>query len=356
VKICTLRSLRPISTNCVTPKQIKQKGGIMSEERFLITGALGCIGAWIGRNLRQQGVQTAVFDLSSDAYRMKLVMSEEELAQVRFITGDITDLSTVEKAVVETGATHVIHLAGLQVPTCKANPTLGAWVNVVGTVNIFEAVRRAGSQVRGLVYASSVAALGPDDFYPQKPIRDDVPLRPDTLYGVYKQANEHTARLYWQDWQISSVGLRPYVVFGVGRDQGLTADLAKAILAAAAKRPFHIKFSGPVALQYVDDTARIFIESARAGYRGAAVCNLRNDVITVADFVTALRAEAPGAQITFETNHPLPFSADLDDSGLRRILGEVPHTPLRAAIRQSLEQFKVLLAQDRIDLAQLEMT
>ena len=142
--------------------------------------------------------------------------------------------------------------------------------------------------------------------------------------------------VYWQDWQVGSVGLRPYTVYGVGRDQGLTSDLAKAILAVAAGKPYHIKFSGLVALQYTDDTARIFIESARAGYQGAAVCNLRNDVVSVAEFVATLQAQAPSAQITFEPDRPLPFPADLDDCGLRHILGDIPHTPLPAAIQQTL--------------------
>ena len=326
----------------------------MSEQRFLVTGAMGCIGAWVVYNLVQEGVPAAVFDLSDNPHRMQLIMSQDEIDQVHFIGGDITDPAAVERALVKTGATHVIHLAALQVPFCRAAPVLGARVNVVGTVNLLEAVRRAGDQVHGLAYASSVAALGPDDFYSQKPVPDDVPLRPDTLYGVYKQANEHTARLYWQDWQVGSVGLRPHVVYGAGRDQGLTSDLAKAILAAAANRPFHVKFSGPVALQYADDVARIFIAAARAEHRGAAVCNLRQDVLDVADFVEALQVEALEARITQETNRPLPFPADLDDSGLRRILGSVPHTPLPAAIRQNLDLFRSLLAQERINLGQLE--
>lgn len=324
------------------------------EERFLITGAMGCIGAWVVYNLVREGVPTAVFDLSDNPHRMRLILSQDEIDRVRFITGDITDPLAIAQALAETGATHVIHLAALQVPFCRADPVLGARVNVVGTVNLFEAVRQAGDQVRGLAYASSVAALGPDNFYPQKPVQDDAPLRPDTLYGVYKQANEHTARLYWQDWQVGSVGLRPYIVYGAGRDQGLTSDIAKAILAAAAGRPYHVKFSGPVALQYADDVARIFIAAARAEHKGAAVCNLRQDVVDVADFVEALRAEAPDAHITQETNRPLPFPADLDDSGLRRILGSVPHTQLPAAIRHSLDLFQSLLAQGRINLQQLD--
>jgi hypothetical protein len=98
----------------------------------------------------------------------------------------------------------------------------------------------------------------------------------------------------------------------------------------------------------------MFIAAARAGYQGAAACNLRNDVLEVADFVKILKAEVPAAQITVTPNSPLPFPFDLDDSGLRRILGNIPHTPLPVAIRETLGRFQVLLARGQIDLKQLE--
>ncbi len=331
----------------------------MGDETFLITGSQGCIGAWVLRNLvvevlSQGGVRVIATDLAPDPIRPRLLMTPEQWERITFIQLDIADLNKLQALVEREGVTHIIHLAGLQVPFCKANPSLGARVNVVGTVNIFETARRSQGQVRGLSYASSVAVLGPAQLYPQYPLPDDAPLYPATLYGVYKQANEQTARLYWQDWQIGSVGLRPYVVYGVGRDQGLTSGIAKAILAAAAGRPYQIKFDGLVALQYADDVARMFIAVARASYAGAAVCNLRHDVVTVADFITLLQAEAPEAKVTALANNPLPFPADLDDSGLRAILGHLPHTPLTMAIRATLDQFEGLLARGQIDLSQLD--
>lgn len=323
----------------------------MNNETFMVTGAMGCIGAWALRNLVQAGVPVVATDLATDPVRPRLVMTEDELAQVKFAQLDVTDLQAVRRVVEENGVTHIIHLAGLQVPFCRANPSLGAQVNVVGTVNIFEAARHAG--VKGLAYASSLAVLGPAEEYPEGPIGDDVPLLPRTLYGVYKVANEGTARIYWQDWQVGSVGLRPYIVYGVGRDQGMTSDIAKAILAAVAGQPFHIRFDGPVALQHADDVAKMFIGSARAQYQGAAMCNLRNDIIEVSEFVRLIQAEQPDAALTFATDKPLPFPFDLDDGGLRVILGEMPWTPITDAIRGDLARFKDLLDKGMIDLKQL---
>lgn len=324
----------------------------MSNETFLITGSMGCIGAWVIRNLVEDGVEVIATDLATEPVRPRQVMGEEALSKVTFAQLDVTDLKAVRSIVEENGVTHIVHLAGLQVPFCRANPSLGAQVNVVGTVNIFEAARHA--DVKGLAYASSLAVLGPAEDYPEGKLEDDVPLLPRTLYGVYKVANEGTARIYWQDWQVGSVGLRPYIVYGVGRDQGMTSDLAKAILATAAGKPFHIRFDGPVGLQHANDVAKMFIGSARAQHQGAAACNLRNDVVSVTDFVAILKEIEPSAQITVAQNNPLPFPWDLDDGGLREILGGMPWTPVKEAIQQDLAHFRQLLDAGLIDLGQLE--
>lgn len=325
----------------------------MSGETFLLTGSMGCIGAWVLHNLVAEGARVVASDLAAEPVRPGQLLSDEELSRITFTRLDVTDRKAVAGMVAEHNITHIIHLAGLQVPFCRANPSVGAAVNVVGTVNILEAAREHWGQVKGLAYASSLAVLGPGNLYPETPVRDNVPRIPQTLYGVYKTANEETARIYWQDWQIPSIGLRPYIVYGVARDQGMTSDIAKAILATVAGRPYHIKFGGPVALQYADDVAKMFIGCARSGYQGAAACNLRNDVVDVADFVSALQEEFPSAQVTYEAGNLLPFPADLDDSGLRSILGTIPHTPLRAAIRDTAQRFEALLAENKVDLAQL---
>lgn len=326
----------------------------MSSETFMLTGSMGCIGAWTLRNLVREGVRVVATDLATDPMRPRQVMSAEELSHVEFAKLDVTDLNAVKKLVADEGITHIVHLAGLQVPFCRANPSVGAAVNVVGTVNILEAARANWGQVKGISYASSLAVLGPSDSYPDTPVQDDVPLLPTTLYGVYKQANEWTARIYWQDWQIPTIGLRPYIVYGVARDQGMTSDIAKALLAVAAGRSYHLRFGGPVALQYADDVARIFIETARSGYQGATACNLRNDVVDVGDFVEMVKARYPQAQLTYNASNLLPFPYDLDDSGLRGILGKVPHTSLEDAIDESVTIFKHLLAENLIDLKQLD--
>ncbi len=319
----------------------------MDGERFLVTGALGCIGAWVVRNLIREGVPTAIFDLASDPRRLRLIMTDAELAQVQMLAGDITDLAAVEAAIGDTGATHLIHLAGLQVPFCKADPALGARVNVVGTVNVFEAAKRRG--LRQVVYASSAAVYGISEDYPEGPLAHDAPQYPLTHYGVYKLANEGTARVYWRDDGIASIGLRPYVVYGPGRDQGLTSSPTTAMLAAVLGQPYRIPFGGRFDFQFADDVARDFIRSARVRYEGADVFNLHGSLVHVSDIVAALEAAVPTirGQLSY-AEAPLSFPEEMDDTPLLKTLGLLPHTPLADGITATLTTFREAIADGRL--------
>jgi len=313
---------------------------------FLVTGTMGCIGAWVLRNLLDDGAKIVATDIDTTVTRPGLLLSDMQIESINWERLDVTDAQAVNAMFEKHQPTYVIHLAGLQIPFCKADPSMGAMVNVVGTTNVFEAARHY--KVRGLCYASSVGVLGSIEHYPNRPLTEsDLPL-PNNLYGVYKTANENTAKVYWQDWQVGSIGLRPYTVYGVCRDQGMTADIAKACLAVAANEPFHIRFDGPITVQHANDVARIFIDSALAEYQGADVFNLRNDVIEVAEFVASLKQLFPESQITFEQNNPLPFPSDFDDAAIQRALGTVAHTPLKKAIQSDVDQFAALLESGKL--------
>jgi nucleoside-diphosphate-sugar epimerase len=224
---------------------------------------------------------------------------------------------------------------------------LGAAVNVVGTVNVFEAAKKAGlSQV---IYASSVAVFGHKDEYAAARLSDDAPLHPHNLYGVFKQANEGTARIYWQDEAIASIGLRPYTIYGPGRDQGLTSTPTQAMLAAARGESYHISYGGYNGFQYVDDVARIFIQAARTQYKGAGVFNIEGSVSHMREVVAAIEAAEPGSKgrITYE-DKPLMLPDGQEDSALRELLGTLPDTPLQEGVSQTVAHFKQALADGRL--------
>ena len=235
--------------------------------RFLVTGAHGCIGAWVVHELLEDGHRVATFDLSTDPRRLRLLLDEPALAVVPHVAGDIADPAALESALDEHEITNVIHLAALQVPFCRADPPLGARVNVLGTVNVFEAVRRRAERTAPVVYASSVGAFDA----PEEHVAPSMTGHPGTLYGVFKRANESTAFVYREENGVSSIGLRPHTVYGVGRDQGLTSAPTSAMLAAAAGAHYRIPFGGSAQLQHARDVARAFIAASLSGYEGASV-------------------------------------------------------------------------------------
>lgn len=323
--------------------------------RVLITGGYGFIGAWIIRNLLARGDQVWVYDLKEDPRRLRLILPDADLRRVAFVPGDVTDLPGLSAAITAHGITEVIHLAGLQVPTCRADPLLGARVNVLGTLAVFEAIRAAGGQVRRVVYASSAAVFGGPDKYPAGPLNDGVPLVPSTHYGVFKCCNEGNARIYFQDHGISSVGLRPWTVYGVGRDLGMTSEPTKAIKAALLGRPYHISFGGWTDFQYVDDVAKAFVLGLERPYTGSKSYNLRGAVVTLADFRTALCRVLPEADrlVTVGTTQ-IAIAYDLSDAGIERDLGPMPKTGLEDGIRETVEMFRRLRDEGRLDTADLD--
>ena len=129
--------------------------------RVLMTGGYGCIGSWVAKRLVDAGREVWIFDLKEDTHRLDLILDPEQTERVHFIRGDVSDPDAVRSAVETVGATHILHLAGLQTPTCRANPILGAQVNVIGTLAVFEAALALKDQVQRVVYASSAAVHGP---------------------------------------------------------------------------------------------------------------------------------------------------------------------------------------------------
>jgi UDP-glucuronate 4-epimerase len=293
--------------------------------KFLVTGAYGCIGAWTTAELVRDGHDVVTFDLSAEPRRLRLLLDES----VPHVTGDITDPAAVDRAF--RGITNVIHLAALQVPFVRADPRLGAQVNVLGTVNVFEAAKQRGLPV---VYASSIAALDGDGLSIGKP---------STLYGAFKRANEHTADVYLREYGIASVGLRPHTVYGVGRDQGVTSAPTTAMLAAAAGKPFTIPYGGACQLQFARDVARAFVAVSLAVPEGAEVHNLPGRRVSVEEIVATLGSDRIGYDDVL-----LPFPEEVDSASFAALVPGFEETPLDEGVAATVERFRTLLSEGKV--------
>lgn len=322
----------------------------MEGERFLVTGALGCLGAWVAATVVGEGVPVIGVDLADDPYRLRYLLSDAEMAGVELIRHDILDSEFLADLMVRRQVTSVIHLAALQVPFCRADPLRGAQVNVSGTVAVFEAVRRASVVRHPLVYASSIAAYGaPDGDNPDGDPGAGPTGAPATHYGVYKRANEDGARVHFLEFGSSSIGLRPHVVYGVGRDQGVTSHATSAMLAAATGRPAAIPFSGAIQLHYARDAAADFVAAARSDHRGATVHNLGGPSTSISELVAIIEGIVPEAAGTIAVEGaPLPFPSEVSEGDLGGVIGQRSRTSLQTGVEETIARFRALHSAGRL--------
>jgi UDP-glucuronate 4-epimerase len=305
---------------------------VSSGERFLVTGALGCIGAWTCAELAAEGTEVVGFDLGDDDRRIRLATD----AEIPLVRGNVTDRDALANVLDERGITHVIHLAALLLPSIKADPPYGTAVNIGGTVNVFDAAKTRDLQV---AYASSAAVYSQVDDL-GGPVPNDAVGHPVTFYGVHKQTCEALARIFWDEEQVPSIGIRPFIVYGPGRDNGLTASPSLAMAAAAAGEDYEIAFGGRTQLQFAPDSARVFIAAARAATEGARAFNLGGPASTLGEAARAIEAASPGVTIGVDEQTILPFPEEFDGAPLEDAIGRITWTPLADGVRQTINRLR----------------
>jgi UDP-glucuronate 4-epimerase len=320
-------------------------------ERYLVTGALGALGAWTIRHLLDRGASVVAHDIATSLDRLRLFIDDDELARIVFVSGDVADADALERLVAEQQVTRIIHMAALQVPFVRADPVLGARVNVVGTTAVFEAARRNGDQVRGIAYASSGSVYSADDANPSAPLRLDTPIRPPTLYGVFKQANEGTARIYWEDNGVASIGLRPCgIVYGPGRDQGNSSPPSKAMLAAAVETDYYIPWGGQIIFSHSSDVASAFVQAAEAIPAGAQVFNLGGSASSVHDLVAAVEETEPAMRGRIAIGDAAMIGpVEVDEAALGAAVGPVSWRPISDGVRDTIATLRTAMDRGTLD-------
>lgn len=326
----------------------------MYRPKYLVTGAHGFIGAWVIKRLLDENVGLVILDRSADPHRLRLILDEAEVARLQFVAADICEFDPLNQIIERHQVSHIIHLAGLQVPSCRANPRLGAMVNVIGTLNVFETSLRHPGQITQIVYASSAAVFG--EAHDERPVSEHQATNPTSHYGAFKRCNEDNARVFFLDHGIRSIGLRPLTVYGVGRDFGVTSDPTKAMKAAVVGRPFHIRFGGRTDFLYARDAADAFIRASKSELDGAHVFNLHGQAASIAEIVSEIERIVPHAKGTItHAKQGLPIPSELSDTAIRAVLGDLPSTPLRTGIEETIDRFDTLHREGRLDASDLDV-
>lgn len=288
-------------------------------ERILLVGGTGFIGQRVVKALADRGIAPRVFDLPGALGRTALPTGCEAVA------GDVTDAPALIAAA--KGCSAIVHLAGLMTVDCAKDPGRAFGVNVMGSLNVFDAAGAAGAAV---AYLSTAGVFGPQDpIHPQ----------PMTIYGVTKLAVEGLARVQAADHGIPSLGLRPYIVYGPGESSGIAAGPSIALAAAVRRVPATIRFSGRVGFVHVDDVARLLVAAVTRPMTGATVLTMAGDTREMTEFVDTIRAGTGWDGISI-SGPPLRIPADLTSDRVPDWLGDHPATTMEDGIAATLAELR----------------
>ena len=251
--------------------------------KYLVTGGAGFIGSHIVDRLLADGQQVRVLDNFSSGKRENLPAGDE----VEIIEGDVSDFDTVRKAM--EGVDAAFHEAAIaSVPDTVRDPLASARVNYVGTVNVLEAARQAGT--KRVMFADSAAVYGD---LPDLPKREDMPVKPLSPYAIDKLASEDACRVYHHLYGLETVCLRYFNVFGPRQDpsspySGVISIFSDAL--KSGKRPL-IFGDGEQTRDfvYVADVVEANIRAATApDAAGRAINIATGSTITVNDMLKTI--------------------------------------------------------------------
>ena len=205
--------------------------------KLLVTGGAGYIGSVVSRQLVGAGHEVVVLDNLERGYR------EAVAPQARLVEADLRDRSGVARALDE-GFDGVLHFAALAlVGESVSHPERYYHNNVVGTLNLLDAMRDA--EVPRLVFSSTCAVYGQPD---EVPISEAAPTRPESPYGASKLAVDGMIHDFCAAHGLGAVSLRYFNVAGAAGDAGEDHEpethLIPNILRTALGRNPHVEVFG----------------------------------------------------------------------------------------------------------------
>ncbi|HWB13480.1 MAG TPA: NAD(P)-dependent oxidoreductase [Pirellulales bacterium] len=317
----------------------------MKRQTILVTGGYGCIGAetskWL---LRKSDASVVICSRSVSEQRTERSFYDVDRERLAVVQADVTDQKALEEILSEHGVTRVVHLAALQTPDCNAHRHLGLNINVGGTLNVVEAMKASKLPLERFVFASSIAVYGPRASYPQQRVPMLAEPNPVNVYGVWKLAGEHISKLFCRETGVPTLSLRPGVLYGPGRDAGLTSAPTTAMKQLALGRAYEIPFRSRQDYQFAPDVGGAIGTALLDPFDGYGVFTLPGLTLSTEEVVASLRRAAAETglaerfQITVGSED-VPFICDLDYEPFVKAFPSVRHTSIDEGVRKSLEVF-----------------
>ena len=294
----------------------------------LIIGGGGFIGSALIARRSSRAEQLIAADLEAP----------ESPEQVTAVGCDVTDFDDVAEVIDEHEPDTVVTLAYVLGAESDRNPEQAVRVNCVGMDNVFRAATERG--VDRLVYASSIGVYGHPDSH-DGPITESAESPaayreyPLLFYSATKQLNEYQARLYADRGETEFVAVRPGIVFGPGREGGLTEWASAMVTDLITDQAVHLPFrpDQQLGLVYRDDVVGLIeslVDAETLRYHAYNTGSIGISARALADTLT----DEFGGTVTFDHDaEPLPLVADVSHD---RAASELDYdlTGLREALRR----------------------
>ena len=255
--------------------------------RALVTGGAGFIGSHLAERLVHDGHEVRVLDNLATGHRQNILPFAGEL---ELVEGDIQSYERVHNAV--RGMEIVFHQAALpSVPRSVQDPLTSNATNVIGTLNVLLAARDAG--VRRVVFASSSSVYGANPVLPKSEDLTPLPISP---YAVAKLAGEGYCRSFWRVYELETVCLRYFNIFGPRQDplSQYSAVIPSFISALLERRPPTIFGDGEQSrdFTYVDNVVEANLLAASSADGIGEVFNIAcGEQVTLNQLMTELRGQ-----------------------------------------------------------------
>ncbi len=322
-------------------------------QTWLVTGVAGFIGSNLLENLLKLNQRVVGLDNFSTGHRdnleaVKNLVSAAQWRKFRLLKGDIADAAVCQRAC--KGVRYVLHHAALgSVPASLAKPLACHRSNVTGFVNVLEAARQA--KVKRVIYASSSAVYGDIARLPNIEELIGAPLSP---YAASKTVNEVYAAAFGRAYEIDTIGLRYFNVYGPRQDPaGAYAAVIPAwISAMLQQRPIYINGDGKTTRDfcYVADVVQANLLAATTKNQRASnqVFNIAlGRQTTLNQLVDAIRKVVRSLQQTSGEIKPIYREFRAGDvrhsvasiSKARRLLGYAPKYSLQSGLTAAMQWY-----------------
>jgi UDP-glucose 4-epimerase len=310
-------------------------------ELSLVTGGAGFIGSHLVERLLVDGGRVRILDNFSTGARTNLAFAPKYRRQLEVIRGDIRNLSVVLRAT--RGARVVYHQAAMRsVPRSVKDPLGANDNNVNGTLNVLEAARRC--KVPRVVYASSSSVYGDR---PDLPKREDQAPAPVSPYAVSKAAGEQYAVTWTRLYNVETVGLRYFNVFGPRQDpkSQYAAVIARFIQWGLRGQPLEVHGDGSQSrdFTYIDNVVEANLLAGKASGAAGEVfnvgCGSRVSLLEIIERLEAILGRRLERRHTPSRAGDVPHTL-ADVAKAKRLLGYSPLVDFDEGFRRTVEYFR----------------